>query len=121
VVVEVVVVDLPDEAYDLRTIEILGLRHTVQLTDTEIARWFAVRAAVQAGRYHDRTMESCRLEFARRRYQAGKLTDGPILDSAPRISQVVAMVTSEEAAQMRPEYTGGGCSYPADEVPDHDG
>lgn len=49
-----------------------------------------------------------RLEFARYCFETGKLTDGQMEGSALRIGQVVAMVTSEEAAQRKPEYSGGG-------------
>lgn len=100
--------DLPEGAYDLDLMEILGLHHAVGLTEEEIIRWCQARTAVRAGRYTDQTIEASRLEFARRRYQAGTLTDGVLSDTAPRISQVVAMITSEEAAQRKPEYTGGG-------------
>lgn len=63
------------------------------------------------------------LEFAR------WLADHAVIGRADRYPTLVTIQTVEAGLdfagegqrQQRPEYTGGGSSYPAEEVPDYDG
>lgn len=99
--------ELSDGAYDLRTLEILGLRHMVGLTDEEILRWYWARVAVRLGHYSDQTLEQFRLEFWKRERDLGRLTDGmPTAETLAQVAQ--GLDVAGAAAQQQPEYSGGG-------------
>ncbi len=92
----------------------IGIMDAFEITEEQIIRLMLLRERNDHASL-EITTEQARLIFARRRYLAGKMSEGGGPWTAPKITEVLRGIDFAGGAQdQRPEYTGGTGSYSAD-------
>jgi len=92
----------------------IGIMSEFKITEAEIIRLMLLRERNDAASL-EITTEQARLIFARRRYLAGKMSEGGGPWTAPKIVELLRAIDFAGSEQdRRPEYTGGSGSYAAD-------
>jgi len=92
----------------------IGIMSEFKITEEEIIRLMLLRERNDLASL-EITTEQARLIFARRRYLAGKMSEGGGPWTAPKIDELLRAIDFAGPEQdRRPEYTGGSGSYSAD-------
>ncbi len=93
----------------------IGILDAVGVTEEEIIRLMLLRERNDAASL-EITTEQARLNFARRQYLSGRMSEGGGPWTAPKIAELLRSIDFAGPEQdRRPEYTGGPGSHPADE------